>query len=155
MTSMTLSRDDVIVGVDTHKDAHVGVAIDGIGGRLDKQFVPATTAGYGQLLAWARAQGNVVAFGVEGTGSYGVGLTRFLRRNGIKVIEVSRPPRKGERRAAGKSDTVDAEHAARQVLSGKTTAFSQDLRQRHRGAAPGQNRPRYGRQSPHAGHDYA
>ena len=64
----------------------------------------------------------MVAFGVEGTGSYGIGLARFLRRHGVKVIEVSRPPRKGERRAAGKSDTVDAEHAARQVLSGQATA---------------------------------
>ena len=122
MTSMTLVRGDVIVGVDTHKDEHVGVAVDGIGGRLAERFVPATNAGYQQLLEWAREQGNVVAFGVEGTGSYGIGLTRFLRRHGIKVIEVSRPPRKGERRAAGKSDTVDAEHAARQVLSGQATA---------------------------------
>jgi transposase len=122
MSSMTLSRGDVIVGVDTHKDEHVGVTVDGIGGRLDERFVPATNAGYEQLLAWAQEQGNVVAFGVEGTGSYGIGLARFLRRHGVKVIEVSRPPRRGERRAAGKSDTVDAEHAARQVLSGQATA---------------------------------
>jgi transposase len=153
MTSMTLSRGDVIVGVDTHKDEHVGVTVDGIGGRLDELFVPATNAGYEQLLDWAREQGRVVAFGVEGTGSYGIGLARFLRRHGIKVIEVSRPPRKGERRAAGKSDTVDAEHAARQVLSGEATA-SQDLRRRHRGAAPGQDRPRYGRQGPHGSDDH-
>ena len=62
------------------------------------------------------------AFGVEGTGSYGSGVARFLRRNGHKVIEVSRPPRKGERRMSGKSDTIDAEHAAREVLAGKATA---------------------------------
>lgn len=122
MSSMTLDRGDVIVGVDTHKDGHVAVTIDGIGGRLDELLVTATTNGYEELLDWARAQGNVAAFGVEGTGSYGIGLARFLRRHGIKVIEVSRPPRKGERRAAGKSDTVDAEHAARQVLSGEAAA---------------------------------
>lgn len=122
MPSMTLSRDDVIVGVDTHKDEHAAVTIDGIGGRLDELLVPATNDGYQQLLGWARTQGNVVAFGVEGTGSYGIGLARFLRRHGITVIEVSRPPRKGERRADGKSDTVDAEHAARQVLAGEATA---------------------------------
>lgn len=63
----------------------------------------------------------MVAFGVEGTGSWGIGLARFLRRHGVTVLEVSRPPRRGERRAAGKSDTVDAEHAARQVLSGQAT----------------------------------
>lgn len=122
MPSMTLTRDDVIVGVDTHKDEHVGVTVDGLGGRLDELFIPATNDGYQQLLDWAREQGRVVAFGVEGTGSYGIGLARFLRRHGITVIEVSRPPRKGERRAAGKSDTVDAEHAARQVLAGEATA---------------------------------
>ncbi len=55
---------------------------------------------------------------VEGTGSYGIGLARFLRRQGHKVIEVNRPPRKGERRLSGKSDTIDAEHAARLVLGG-------------------------------------
>lgn len=123
MTSMTLTRDDVIVGVDTHKDEHVGVTVDGLGGRLDELFSPATNHGYQQLLDWAREQGRVVAFGVEGTGSYGIGLARFLRRHGITVIEVSRPPRKGERRAAGKSDTVDAEHAA-QILAGEATATS-------------------------------
>jgi transposase len=64
----------------------------------------------------------VVAFGVEGTGSYGIGLTRFLRRGGHTVFEVYRPPRKAERRLQGKGDTVDAEHAARQVLAGTATA---------------------------------
>lgn len=71
MPSIALSRTDVIVGVDTHKDEHAAVAIDGLGGRLDERFLPATSDGYAELLAWADAQGNVVAFGVEGTGSYG------------------------------------------------------------------------------------
>lgn len=123
MTSIALGRTDVIVGVDTHKDQHVAVTLDGLGGRLDELFVPATNDGYAQLLAWADAQGPVIAFGVEGTGSYGIGLARFLRRHARKVIEVSRPPRKGERRAAGKSDTIDAEHAAREVLSGNVAAI--------------------------------
>lgn len=122
MTSMTLDRGDVIVGVDTHKDEHVGVALDGLGGRLTERFVPATAHGYQQLLDWADTHGRVVAFGVEGCGSYGAGLASFLRRNDVRVIEVARPPRKGERRAAGKSDTIDAEHAAREVLSGRATA---------------------------------
>lgn len=122
MSSMTLARGDVIVGVDTHKNQHAGVTVDGLGGRIDDLVITANDDGYQQLLDWARAQGRVVAFGVEGTGSYGIGLTRFLRRHGIKVIEVSRPPRKAERRLQGKSDTVDAEHAARQVLAGSATA---------------------------------
>lgn len=122
MTSMALGRGDVIVGVDTHKDEHVGVALDGLGGLLAERFVPATPGGYQQLLDWARTHGRVVAFGVEGCGSYGAGLASFLRRNDVRVVEVARPPRKGERRAAGKSDTIDAEHAAREVLSGRATA---------------------------------
>ena len=126
MTSMQLRRDDVIVGVDTHKEQHVAVLLDGLGGKLDELFLPATNAGYGELLTFCQQHvgpaGRLLTFGVEGTGSYGVGLARFLRRSGCKVREVHRPPRKGERRLSGKSDTIDAEHAARQVLAGLSTA---------------------------------
>ena len=115
-------RDDVVVGVDTHKDEHVAVVLDGLGGRLAEQFLPATAEGFTHLLAVSSAhvgpQGRLIAFGVEGTGSYGIGLAHFLRRQGHQVHEVNRPPRKGERRLTGKSDLLDAEHAARQVLSG-------------------------------------
>ena len=130
MSSMTLARDDVIVGVDTHKDAHVAVAVDGLGGRLGELCIPATLKGYERLRDWARDQGHVTAFGVQRCGSYGNGLARFLRRHGVKVVEVSRPPRKGQRRAAGKSDSVDAEHAAREVLSGQARAVPRAARRR-------------------------
>lgn len=123
MPSLYLQRTDVVVGVDTHKDEHMAVALDGIGGRLGSHALPATAEGYADLLSWARGCGRVVAFGVEGTGSYGSGLARYLRRQGARVYEVSRPPRRVERRASGKSDLVDAEHAAREVLSGKATSI--------------------------------
>lgn len=123
MGSIVLDRTDVVVGVDTHKHEHTAVAVDGLGGRLDEMAVPANNDGYAALLEWATQLGAVHAWGVEGTGSYGSGLARFLRRNGARVIEVARPPRKGERRASGKSDAIDAEHAARQVLSGDATAI--------------------------------
>lgn len=55
--------------------------------------------------------------GIEGTGSYGAGLTRYLREQGIHVIEVNRPNRQMRRRH-GKSDPADAEAAARATLSG-------------------------------------
>ncbi len=84
--------------------------------------IAANPNGYAELLAWADGLGRVSTFGVEATGSYGSGLARFLRRHGRKVVEVSRPPRKGERRMSGKNATIDAEHAARQVLAGKATA---------------------------------
>jgi transposase len=126
MTRMTLRRDDVVVGVDTHKDEHAAVLLDGLGGTLTELVVPATTDGFAQLLSVAAHHvgpaGRLGAFGVEGTGSYGIGLARYLRRQGHQVREVNRPPRKGQRRLTGKSDLLDAEHAARQVLTGAELA---------------------------------
>jgi transposase len=127
MTRMTLRADDVVVGVDTHKDEHAAVLLDGHGGKLGELTLPATPAGYAQLLSLASnyvgPNGRLVAFGVEGTGSYGAGVARYLRRHGQRVHEVNRPPRKGERRLSGKSDLIDAEHAARQVLGGPHLAI--------------------------------
>ena len=107
----------VVVGVDTHKDTHVARAKDALGRRVGEQLVPTTPAGYRQLLAWARGFGEVEAFGVEGTGSYGAGLARYLRSEGEVVIEVIRPNRQARRRN-GKSDPADADAAASAVLSG-------------------------------------
>ncbi|MDQ3480511.1 MAG: IS110 family transposase, partial [Actinomycetota bacterium] len=63
----------VIVGVDTHKHVHVAVAINALGARLGDYSAPADRAGYATLVTWARSLGAVHAFGIEGTGSYGVG----------------------------------------------------------------------------------
>ena len=111
----------VLVGVDTHKHLHVAVAIDTVGARLAQRIVTADTSGYAELAAWAQGLGRVEAFGVEGTGSYGAGLASFLRRRGFRIVEVNRGDRRA-RRANGKSDTLDAELAARAVLSGEATA---------------------------------
>ena len=108
----------VIVGVDTHKHVHVAVAINLLGARLATRSAPADRAGYAELMAWARALGTVEAFGIEGTGSYGVGLASFVRRQAVRVVEVNH----GDRRNNGKSDTIDAETAARAVLAGIATA---------------------------------
>lgn len=127
MNSMTVTPTEpvasrqIIIGVDTHKYAHVAVAIDHLGARLAAQHVAANREGYAQLEAWAAAlagNGRVIAYGVEGTGSYGVGLASFLRRTGHRVIEVNRTGHRS-RRSNGKSDTLDAEAAARAVLGGK------------------------------------
>lgn len=123
MPSIVIERDRVVVGVDTHKEEHVAVAVDGLGRRLSDIAISATPAGYIALLIWTEGLGPLAAFGVEGTGSYGSGLARFLRRNGHRVVEVSRAPRRGERRLSGKSDPIDAEHAARAVLAGRATAI--------------------------------
>ena len=122
MSSMALSPEAVIVGVDTHKAEHYAVALDGLGRRLGELTLAANPDGYAGLLTWMLQFGSIFQFGVEGTGSYGSGLARFLRRNGHTVVEVSRPPRKGDRRRVGKSDAIDAEHAARAVLAGTATA---------------------------------
>ena len=74
-------------------------------------------AGYRRLLSWLRSFGQVNTVGVEGTGSYGAGLTRHLLTAGIEVLEVDRPNRQ-ERRKTGKSDTLDAVAAARAVQAG-------------------------------------
>jgi len=110
-------RRKVIVGVDTHKHIHVAVAIDQHGAQLGDLTVSADTGGYTQLEQWARALGRIDRFGIEGTGSYGAGLTSFLRRCGHRIVECNRADRRA-RRQNGKSDTVDAEAAARSVLGG-------------------------------------
>ena len=58
--------------------------------------------------------------GVEGTGAYGAGLARHLAAEGVEVVEVNRPNRQA-RRHRGKSDTADAEAAARAALNGEAT----------------------------------
>ncbi len=113
--------DAVIVGVDTPKDAHVAVAVTGPGARLGAISTPATATGDRQLAHRAHAQGPVLAFGIKGTGSYGAGLSRALTAQGCRVIEVTRPHRQ-LRRQRGRSDTIEAEAAARAVLAGAATA---------------------------------
>ena len=98
----------VIVGVDTHKHVHVAVAIDSWGTRLRDHAFVADSGGYQALITWAETHGRIEAFGIEGTGSYGASLARAVRRAGHRVVEVNRGDRR-TRRAAGKSDTIDAE----------------------------------------------
>lgn len=84
--------------------------------------VPATRRGHCALVKWARLRGSIRVAGVEGSGSYGAGLARFLALEGVEVIEITRPSRKG-RRHLGKNDSRDAEAAARAVLSGEARAL--------------------------------
>jgi transposase len=113
-------RRHIVVGVDTHKHAHVAVALDQVGAVIGEITIPVDRAGYAHLQQWAVELGEQVKFGIEGTGSYGAGLTSFLRRHGHLVLEVNRPDRR-LRYLQGKTDTIDAESAARAVLSGAVT----------------------------------
>jgi transposase len=82
---------EIIIGIDTHKQTHAAVAISGLGARLGVLTLPASLRGYQELETWARSFGPVRAFGIEGTDSYGAGLSRFLQERGHRVIEVNRP----------------------------------------------------------------
>jgi transposase len=108
-------------GIDTHKEAHAAVAINGLGARLGAMTLLASSRGYHEMESWAQSLGPVRAFGIEGTGSYGAGLARFLQERGHNVIEVNRPNRQ-IRHQHGKNDPLDAENAARAVLSGQARA---------------------------------
>jgi transposase len=115
----------ITLGVDTHKDAHVAVALDGLGRRQGTLSIPTTPEGYKKLVDWASEFGPLEHAGIEGTGSFGAGLTRFLRAQGIEVFEVIRPKRRDQYRS-GKSDSLDAEAAARSVLAGTAIGEPKD-----------------------------
>ena len=139
----------VIGGVDTHGRAHHAAVIDQQGRLLGDREFPADSAGYRQLLGWLRRHGNPDTVGVEGTGSYGAGLTRYLLDQHVAVVEVDRPDRR-TRRQRGKSDPLDAEAAARAVLAGTASAPAKrrdgvveairTLRAVRSGATPGPDR---------------
>ena len=99
-------------GVDTPFEVHVAAALDPVGGVLGSESFDTTPAGYEELLAWLESFGFVSKVGVEGTGSYGAGLARFLRRAQVEVIEVDRPNRQRRRRRAldGPRDLRERRH---------------------------------------------
>jgi transposase len=122
MTIVGTNPDAVIGGVDTHVDVHVAAVVSHVGGVLGVESFATTRSGYRQLVSWLRSHGELVLVGVEGTGSYGVGLSRYLARAGVPVVEVDRPNRQMRHRQ-GKSDPVDAVAAARAALSGQATGL--------------------------------
>ena len=121
MTMTMPSR--ITAGVDTHLDVHVAAALDELGGLLGVEMFATTPVGYAELLAWLQRFGVVELVGVEGTGSYGAGLTRFLHARQVRVVEVDRPNRQ-RRRRRGKSDPQDAISAARAAQSGDSCGLA-------------------------------
>ena len=112
----------IVGGVDTHADQHVAAAVDTNGGILGVESFPADESGFEALLGWLMSHGEVQVVGVEGTGSWGVGLSRFLHDHEVMVVEVDRQNRQN-RRKVGKSDTTDAISAARAALSGSASVI--------------------------------
>jgi len=122
----TIMEDhEIILGVDTHLNTHVGAVISVSGKLLGILTVDADSNGYLKLLTWANSYGRLQRAGVEGTGTYGSGLAHVLRDHDVEVLEVNRPDR-AARRSRGKSDPIDAENAARAVLSGRATAIPKE-----------------------------
>jgi transposase len=114
---MLAERVDHVVGVDTHRDSHAVAVCDTTGAVSAEATVAADAFGYRRLLRFARerAQGRRV-WAIEGTGSFGAGLTTFLLEQGEWVVEVDRPARPA-RRSGAKSDALDAARAAREALA--------------------------------------
>lgn len=114
---MLADQLDYVIGVDPHRDVHAIAIVEvRTGGVVYETAAAANTNGYRRTLALAveHAAGRR-AFAVEGSGSFGAGLTRFLSGQGEIVFEVGRLRR--ERRSGGKTDALDAIRAARVVLS--------------------------------------
>lgn len=122
-TDIDLSASPV-AGVDTHTDTHTVAAVTPTGRHLATETFPTTRPGYTHLAEFLSKHG-VGAVGVEGTNSFGAGLTRHLIDRGYTVVEVLRPAR-SIRRRDGKSDPVDALAAARQVLTGEGLSTPKD-----------------------------
>jgi len=120
MHSMTQQPPRVIGGVDAHADSHHVAALDERGTLLGSANFWASTPGYADALRWLESHGRVDGVAVESTGSYAAGLVRYLRAHLVRVVEVNQP-HPHTRRRVGKSDSVDAEMAARQLMAGTAT----------------------------------
>ena len=133
---MLADQLDYIVGVDPHRDSHALAVVQIVSGTVVfETTIDANSDGYAQALRLVdeHAPGRR-AFAIEGTGSFGAGLTRFLTGRRERVLEVSRLRR--ERRSGGKTDALDAVRAARSVPPGSD-------RQRHGQAANGRRCKRW------------
>jgi hypothetical protein len=119
---MLADQLDYVVGVDPHRDSHALAVVEVVTGAVVfEATIAADSGGYADALALVEqhAQGRR-AFAIEGTGSFGAGMTRFLSGCGERVLEVGRLRR--ERRSGGKTDALDAIRAARSVLGNERPA---------------------------------
>lgn len=110
------------MGVDTHLDVHVVAILNHTGKIVGSHSFSVNSKGYTELFEWASMFGEIAYAGIEGTGTYGAGLYQSLVKKEVCMLEVNRPDR-SMRRLKGKSDTVDAENAARSVWAGTATAI--------------------------------
>lgn len=107
----------VIAGVDTHKDSHVLCILDILGKKIYEGVFPASKSGYQKLAEAIGDPSHCQVVGIEGTCSFGAGLTMYLIDSGFEVVEVLRPKRDRRRRGSQKNDFIDAERAARAAIA--------------------------------------
>lgn len=108
----------VFAGVDTHKDTHVLCVLDSLGRKVLTASFPASARGYRELARAIGEPSRCAAVGIEGTCSFGAGLTSYPAAEGFEVREVLRPKRDRRRRGSQKNDFLDAERAARAAMAG-------------------------------------
>lgn len=117
----------LVIGVDTHRDTHAYAVCDAATGQVLDQFTcPATATGYAQAQQRVAGAPGGVVWAIEGTGSYGHGLTRMLSNAGEHVVEVDHP-HKRSRQGHGKTDLIDAHRAAQHVIAATHTATPRHL----------------------------
>lgn len=115
MNTSTISSY-VIGGVDTHKNIHITAIVNDSNQELSSEYFPATRHGYKEMLKWMSSFGKISRVGIEWSGTYGLGLLRYMQSSGIEVLEVTAPD-KVDRRKRGKDGTIDAENAAHAAYS--------------------------------------
>jgi len=133
MTTVDATRP-VTGGVDTHLDVNVAAALDAIGGLLGVAEFPTTPAGHRRLAEFLASFGTLTRVGVEGTGSYGAGLSRYLRSSGVEVVEVDRPNRQSRRPDRPTRRAARGNHQARE--SAHASPRLHHRRARRQGVAP-------------------
>ena len=116
---------DAVIGADTHRDTHTLEMCTPTGVTITTVTIANTEAGFTDALSWIseHAPGPELVAALEGTRSYGIGLARVLTAAGIRVVEAPRP-KKVDRRGRGKSDPIDANHAALHTLRTDTNSLS-------------------------------
>jgi hypothetical protein len=125
---MTMLADqvDVVIGIDTHKHTHTAAVVTAVtGAALETVTVPTDVTGYQQLVALADRYPGTRVWAIEGTGTYGAGLTRHLHACGEQVFELDRPKRPARRNGA-KTDALDAVRTARDALALEHNATPRD-----------------------------
>ncbi|KZN54937.1 hypothetical protein N482_05125 [Pseudoalteromonas luteoviolacea NCIMB 1942] len=102
---MNQIKEFVVGGVDTHKDIHVAAVVNELNQVLSSESFPTTRYGYKKMLMWMSSFGRVSRVGIECSGTYGLGLLRYMQSSGVDVLEVTSPDN-SDRRRRRKNDTL-------------------------------------------------